>query len=282
MEHNKRYNEELRKTESLLDQLAVETDEPIILAEKGLHIVKDCLDKVRDQVLKNGFSDTEAEIHFFKTIKPKFVSRLIYHNKVYNIETHRPNGSVKVKRKYLQKELNKLKNYFDENLDFYRYYRTGSTYLDHKYFLRGKQDIRLNLDAYIYESDPEFCTSHDFTISRVLANDLLQVYLENELTKLDFQINRGNDKLMSKNTIHWTGSKVSLVELIYALHATGSFNHGNTDIKTIAAHLEKVFDIELGEYYRTYLELKYRNNPTRFLDHLREALERKIEEDDER
>ena len=282
MENNKQYQKELKNTELLLDQLAVEIDEPIVLAEKSICIVKKALDSIRQQVLKKGFSNTEAEICFFKTIKPRFVSRLIYHNKVYNIETHRPNGLVKVKRKYIQKELNKLKHYFDDNLGFYRYYRTGSTYLDHKYFLRGKQDIRLKLDASTYESDPDFCASHDSNISRILANDLLQVYLENELTKLDYQTSNRDEKVIPKNDVNWTGSKVSLVELIYALHTTGAFNNGNTDIKTIAAYFEKVFDIELGEYYRTYLELRIRQNPTKYLDTLREKLLRKMEEDDER
>lgn len=280
MEHNKRYIEELRKTESLLDQLAVETDEPIILAEKSILIVKRCLDKVRDQVLNNGFSNTEAEMHFFKTIKPRFVSRLIYHNKVYNIETHRPNGSVKIKRKYMQMELNKLKNFFDENLDFYRYYRTGSTYLDHKYFVRGKQDIRLNLDSHVYESDPGFCTSHDFKISSILAYDLLQVYLENELMKLDFKTNNKASDLIPKNMLRWTGSKIALVELMYALHTTGQFNNGQVDVKAIAAYFEKIFDIEFGNYYRMYLEMKVRQSPTKFLDSLAVSLERRIEEEE--
>ncbi|NQX97533.1 MAG: RteC domain-containing protein [Flavobacteriales bacterium] len=47
-----------------------------------------------------------------------------------------------------------MKSFFDDNLDFYRYFRTSSTYLDHKYFVRGRQDIRLRLDSRFYKSDP--------------------------------------------------------------------------------------------------------------------------------
>lgn len=179
-------------------------------------------------------------------------------------------------------ELSKLKNFFDENLDFYRYYRTGSTYLDHKYFVRGKQDIRLSLDAHVYELDPKFCTSHDFKISTILANDLLQVHLENELMRLDYQSVGKTSEFVPKDMMRWTGSKVSLIELMYALHQSGSFNNGQTDIKSIAAYFEKIFDIELGNYYRTYLELRIRHNPTKFLDTLRESLLRKMEDDDEK
>lgn len=247
--------------------------------------MKICIDSIRELKKHVGnlkFSNETKEIYFFKNIKPQFVSRLIFHQVIYNIESNRPNGSLKIRKKYLQIELNKLKHYFDENLDFYRYYRTGSNYLDHKYFIRGKQDLRLNLDAHIYEFDTEFCTSHDFKISTILANDLLQVYLENELMKLDFNSANRDTELIPKNKLHWTGSKVALIELLYGLYTTGNFNNGNTDIKTIAAYFEKVFDIELGDYYRAYLELRMRQNPTKFIDTMKDTLLRKMEDDDEK
>ena len=276
------YEKILQNFENELKTLQFEIDDILQLSEKSIQLSLNTIDKIREKTVSQTFQNDREEIQFFKHIKPRFISRLIYYNKIYNIETHRPNGSIKVKRKYLQIELKKLKNYFDENLDFYRYYRTGSSYLDSKYFIRGKQDIRLRLDSYCYETDPRFSTSHDFKISNILANDLLQVYLENELTKLDFQYTGKETSRLSGNTLQWTGSKVALIELLYALHTTGSFNNGNTDIKTIAAYLEKAFNIELGEYYRTYLEIRLRNNPTKFLDTLKNSLLRKMEEDDEK
>ena len=279
---NSAYEKIIKEFDSELGLLRVEIDDILERSEKSIQFCIDTIDKIKSGVLEKEFPDEKTEIHFFKNVKPQFVSRLIFHINVYNIETHRPNGSVKIKRKYLQKELNKLKHFFDDNLDFYRYYRTGSTYLDHKYFIRGRNDIRLQLDSHVYESDPAFSTSHDFKISNILANDLLQVYLENELTRLDFQASGKKSELVPKNMLRWTGSKVSLVELLYALHATKSFNSGNADIKTIAAYLQKIFDIDLGEYYRTYLELRYRNNPTRFMDELKDQLLQRMEEDEEK
>ena len=55
-----------------------------------------------------------------------------------------------------------------------RYYRTGSTYLDYKYFLRGTFDIKKSLDSFYFEADLDFCTSHDFKVAKILANDLIQ------------------------------------------------------------------------------------------------------------
>ena len=88
-------------------------------------------------------------------------------------------------RKFYHSELDKLKTYFDDNLDFYRYYRTGNTCLDKKYFLRGKHDIRLTLDSFYFQADHRFTTSHDFKVAQIMANDLIQVYLEGEIHKLE-------------------------------------------------------------------------------------------------
>lgn len=276
------YNKLLSEFEKTLNAYHIEIDDTLKLSEISAKYCESTLDLLRKRfVLQNSIVPNE-EINFFKNIKPLFASRLIYFISVYNIETNRPNGSVKFKRKYLQLELAKIKNYFDINLDFYRYYRTGSTYLDHKYFVRGKQDIRLNIDTYVYETDPEFSTSHDFKISSILANDLLQVYLENELNKLDFQTIEKPSDFSTKNMMNWTGNKVALIELMYALHSSGQFNNGQADIKAIAAYFEKVFDVDLGNYYRVYLEMKIRQHPTKFLDSLASSLKRRIEEEDEK
>ena len=79
----------------------------------------------------------------------------------------------------------KTSGYFDNNLDFYKYYRTGSNFLDHKYFVRGKYDIRLTLDTFYFETDPLFSTSHDYKVAKIIANDLLQVYLEDTISSLE-------------------------------------------------------------------------------------------------
>lgn len=268
--------------EKTLGAYQIEIDDVLKLSEISANFCESTIERLRKKFMKQDQISPSDEINFFKNIKPLFASRLIYFISVYNIETNRPNGSVKFKRKYLQLELGKIKNYFDTNLDFYRYYRTGSTYLDHKYFVRGKQDIRLNIDTYVYETDPEFSTSHDFKISTILANDLLQVYLENELNKLDFQTIDRPNSLIPKNMVSWTGSKVALIELMYALHTSGQFNNGQADVKAIAAYFEKIFDIELGNYYRVYLEMKIRQSPTKFIDSLSYSLQRRIEEEDEK
>lgn len=83
--------------------------------------------KLKEFVDNYKFKTSKEEIEFFKFIKPQIFSKLIYYTKVLNIETKRPKGTDRTQRKYLLNELNNLNRFFDNNLEFYQYYRTGST-----------------------------------------------------------------------------------------------------------------------------------------------------------
>lgn len=278
------YNQQYEELEDKLRMIDLEEDDILKKSEQSFQIALQAINQLRDDLKGDRLCSQTDEIYFFKEIKPKFVSKLIYHLSVFNIETNKPNGGIKVKRKYYQNELDKLKRYFDNNLEFYRYYRTHSNYLDHKYFVRGKQDIRLTLDSFFFETDPNFSTSHDFKVSNILANDLLNVYLEDELNKLTLRdLNNGKSQVEPKVKMTWTDSKVALIELMYALHARGVFNHGSADLKEISKCLEDTFGVDLGQYHRTFLEIRIRKTGrTKFLDSLHESPIRRMDEADEK
>lgn len=272
----------LNELEEQLKFISLETDNPLASAELSIQVCQKILTSVKAFIAKYKFKSEAEEIHFFKEIKPLFCSKLFYHISIYNIETRKPSGGYKVIRKYLQNELDKLKRYFDSNLDFYKYYRTNSNYLDHKYFVRGKQDIRLSLEPFYYEIDPKFSTSHDYRVSMILANDLLQVYLEDELSELEKKEPKIKQQEIIRSNLSWTDSKVSLIELLYALHAHGVFNNGKAELKDIAAFLEQSFNVELGQYHRTFLEIRIRKNGrTKFMDALRDSLNKRMDDADE-
>lgn len=274
-------NEYLQKTikdlEDEINELDLEQNDSIVLYEVVIELILKKLAEVKQYVLSKGFKTVEEEIHFFKKLKPIISSKLIYYNNIYKIETKKPYGGEKTIKKHLNNELSKIKRYFDNNLDFYKYYRTNSTYLDHKYFVRGKYDIKLSLDTYYFESDHKFSTTHDFKVAKIMANDLLQLYLENQIFAIHGKLRPG-----SPNVLKWTGSKTALIELIYSLYTQSVFDNGNADIKSIVKYLENVFDISLGDFYHTFLELKNRKtNRTKFLDALKEGLLRKMDDQDE-
>ncbi|MBP8887872.1 MAG: RteC domain-containing protein [Flavobacterium sp.] len=273
---NKFYTETLHKLETEINDLEIETDHSIQRIEAFIDIILKYLSEVKKYVLNRGFKNIGEEIHFFKYQKPTIVSKLIYYNAIYKIETKKPYGSKPIK-KYLNDELRKLKRYFDNNLEFYKYYRTNNSFIDDKLFVRGKYDIKLSLDTFYFEADHSFSTSHDYKVAKIIANDLIQVYLEDQLHNTAYR-----DKSTDLPKLNWTGSKTAMIELIYALYSQGVFDNGNADIKVIAKTFERTFNLDLGDFYHTFMELKSRKiNSTKFLDSLRDALIRKMDEQDE-
>ena len=280
---NTKISQQLSKLNEQLNFINLEIDNQLTRCESAIDIILKTIQTLKLTINKNNFKSEGEEIQFFKETKPQFISKLIYYNSIFKIEMKKPNGGNRILKKYYNNELGKLKAFFDNELEFYKYYRSGSTYLDYKYFLRGKFDIKMSLDSYYFESDTKFSTSHDFKVAKILANDLIQLYIENQLVMIDNKDN--SEKTLRKPNISltWTSSKVALTELLYALHSEGVFNNGTTEIKDIATYLEYTFNIELGDYYRTFLELRMRKTSrTKFLSSLTDGLIKKMDEADEK
>ena len=265
-----------------LNFIDLEIDDVLLKCEKSIEIIIQALQKLKTLVLKTGFKSVDEEIHFFKEVKPLFTSKRIYHNSIYRIETKKPSGSTRILKKYYNSELEKLKRYFDDNLDFYKYYRTKSTYLDYKYFVRSSFDIKQSLDNFYYEADLNFTTSHDFKVAKILAHDLLQLYLEDKLKTLERKSDKLNTQRNPNAKLVWTGSKIALTELLYALQTEGVFNNGSADLKIIADFFEENLGIDLGQYRRSFLEIRARKeNRTKFLDTLKNNLLKRMDDTDE-
>lgn len=265
-----------------LNFIDLEIDNQSIRCESAINIILKTINNLKIIVGKNNFKTETEEIHFFKEIKPQFTSKMIYYNAIFKIEMKKPNGGNRILKKYLNNELVKLKAFFDNELEFYKYYRSGSTYLDYKYFLRGKFDIKMSLDSYYFETDRNFSTSHDFKVAKILANDLIQLYIENQLLMIDNKDTSDKSQRKPNIKVTWTGSKVALVELMYALNSEGVLNNGAADLKDIAEYFEHIFEIDLGQYRRVFLEIRARKtDKTKFIVALNEALLKRMENSDE-
>ncbi len=279
---NPKYNLLLNNLNEQLNFIDLEIDDQIKKCEQAITVILKSINELKKAATKTNFKSKSEEIQFFKEIKPLFTSKLIYFNRVYKIEMKKPNGGNKILKKYYNNELLKLKAFFDNELEFYQYFRSGSTYLDYKYFLRGEFDIKLALDSYYFESDMSFATSHDFKVATILANDLIELYLENQLLMLENNENSEKSQRKPNVKLTWTGSKVALIELIYALHTEGVFNNGAADLKDIAEYFEHTFEIDLGQYRRVFLEIRARKSDrTKFLTTLNDSLQKRMENSDD-
>ena len=279
---NPKYSILLNNLNEQLNFIDLEIDDQIKKCEQAITVILKSINELKKAATKTNFKSKSEEIQFFKEVKPLFASKLIYFNLVYRIEMKKPNGGNKILKKYYNNELLKLKAFFDNELEFYQYFRSGSTYLDYKYFLRGEFDIKLALDSYYFESDMSFATSHDFKVATILANDLIELYLENQLLMLENNENSEKSQRKPNVKLTWTGSKVALIELIYALHTEGVFNNGAADLKDIAEYFEHTFEIDLGQYRRVFLEIRARKSDrTKFLTTLNDSLQKRMENSDD-
>lgn len=274
----------LLKIDAEIESIGFNND---ITINDALHIVKYIIplyDQLRKLTVDHIFSSTEEEIYFFKELKPNILGRYLYFNKVYRIESQCPSGSNDVIKEYLNDELGGLTYFFRRNLELYQYYRSKATTYDTYYFIRGKADIRLCCDSFQCDRDPMFSTGYDHKIAKILANEMLQIYLNKRI------INLGQSEAINKQAItkipypaNWTSNKIFLIELGYALYVAGDINNGNITVKEIMNLLGAMFNIDLGDYYRGYITLKNRKKDrTLYLKTLIEKLLKRMEEDDEK
>lgn len=203
------------------------------------------------------------------------VSNLIYHLEYFNIQRKLPKGLKKIQISYLNEQIIKLQKYYKSNNEFYHYYLKKESNLDDIYFLRKNKKTRLNIDSYHFFTDYNFSTNHDNTLATIMAYEKLIKKLHDDIENL---ITNNMDTTTSKafqkhHNLNWTGTKTDLIELIYALHSSGVINNGNVDIKDLALVFEEMFNIDLGNYYHSFVEMHNRKiNQTKFMDKLKQNL----------
>ncbi|OCX54294.1 hypothetical protein BEL04_08530 [Mucilaginibacter sp. PPCGB 2223] len=258
--------------ENQLREVAVSRERPIERYRISVRICKKAMVKLKNYMSGYTFEDLNEEIHFFKVIKPQFYSQYIFFINVFNFLLQRPAGGETIQRDYIHTHLAELKTFFDHNRAFYSYYRSGMTQLDEVYYTRGGFGVHAELED--FEEDEQYSTSHDYKLSKIIANEKFQEYLNIELAKLQV----GPEQLLQPfKPAQWTASQTDAVELIYALKATGAVNNGNIDIAELVGIFEYAFSIELKEYYHKYTDITRRKKEMAvFLVKLKEGLLRWI------
>jgi len=264
-----------------IDDIDLYSYDIIDVALSMVHRLQNIINDLRDKLQSYIFETKEDEIAFFKHQKPEILGRLLFFYKIYRIETQCPNGSNEVIKDYINGELDNLTYFFNRNLDFYQYYRSHSTIYDEYYFIRGKADLRLCTDSAQFDKDPNFSTGYDYKVAKIIANEMLRIYLNKRIVKLetDNQIEDNLQKCL-KYPFRFTGKKVFLIELGYSLASSGDFNNGNVEIKEMMNFLGTVCHIDLGNYYAAYIAMKERKDRTAYLHHLIDCLTKRMNEDD--
>lgn len=261
-----------------LEQLELQSPLVYQSAEKGIQLCRDALHSTRGQVIKNGFKNLQQECIFFKTIKPAIVGNLIFYLNVIHIGIHRPLGSRKERNAFYREYISNLGTYFLEHRELYQYFIGQLTHLDMEYFSRNNLSAGWYCESLASLIDTQFSTPKDMVFAQIIGNMKTINYLRQEMA--DKKKHKVKEEGKSAH-LKWTGAKVDLVELVYALHSSGIINYGRADLKEIAEAFETVFHISIGDYYRTFLEIRERKgNQLKFLEILKSCLINRIVETD--
>lgn len=237
-------------------------EDDLLRLGKAVSDIRAIITELKQFTVKYSFGNAEEEVQFFKEVKPVFLSQYIYYKKMFSVLLFNSFRDRKARIENYYKILRKLQAFAIKNQAFYEYCLSGATYLDHTYFQRKNQTPSL------VQLDEKFSTGYDLKLSKILAHELMKQYTIDALRKL--QASEGSS---AATTLTWTDSKVSLIELIYALHTSGVFNHGRSELKQIVRSFEDQFSIELGNYARVFSEIRIRKSgQTNFLDHLKDRL----------
>ncbi len=266
---------------SNLDKVESDHTNILLKAQLSINVCQSFLIELKADITKSSFGSLENEIHFFKFVKQVPLVQLIYFTEIKSFEIYFPMIKGKAQQKYIQQKLSFLNQYFLRHIDFGQYLELGSTYLDKFYYTRQINDYETDYFAKGYLHDPEFNTPRDFLLAEFTARKSFVCYVSSRLSqKKEFD----DQKTYSKADRHlkWTASKSALTELIYALHYNRTINNGNAEIKDLAKAMEHLFNFELGDYYKTFSEIKSRKKSrTKFLDYLSAGLQTEINSSEE-
>lgn len=242
-----------------LNSLA-KTSETIVCVER--HIVE-----LKKFVICYTFKDSYEEINFFKRIKPSLIGRLLFLKRLFRFQMVTSFNKPSAVQKHVNRKLSRLESFIKCHIEFCRYMHSGASDMDKLYFMRVENDMTNP------HSDDRFSTTYELLYSRILAAEQLKNHLHAVLSRMQSTTHHSG--------ITWTGSKTDLIELIYSLHAAEVFNKGSADLKSIARVFEMMFGVDLGNYYRTFLEIRLRKRgQTTFIDILKNRLTVKLSAND--
>lgn len=105
-----------------------------ILLESAFLIAQKHCNTCRSHVWQFGFTDSKEEIYFFRTVQPQIAGRVMYYAILYESFLSCPNKREE-EHAFWEKERERYMRFAAKNETFINYLTSGSTDLDHAYFM---------------------------------------------------------------------------------------------------------------------------------------------------
>lgn len=153
-------------------------------AEKCFWMSRSYGKKLKELMKNIDFNDEEEEIDFFRNVKPQFVHHIEYYLLVSEALSF-----VSVTRgdviAFWEEEKNRFNKFCEDHEAFIKYYQSGEHDLDKTYFLRENNNFKFDLNLHIYDTDVDWCTSHDRLVRNYLAYGMYSGYCEKKLRNVN-------------------------------------------------------------------------------------------------
>ncbi|MBS4040990.1 MAG: RteC domain-containing protein [Flavobacteriales bacterium] len=264
------------KLEQDLSVLTMDSENKLIQFESAFYLVDQALERVKAFLATYEFASEEEEIQFFKNQMTEFLKESMFYSELFNLESSRTPGTNKELKRFYETEQAAMGKFLQANQNLYNYLLLKKENQDKVFFLRSAQAPVYKPTLFWHTLDTRYCTVYTLYFARIKGTVALMDYIHEQLRILNGE-EEGEAKKPA-SSLNWTGKKVELVELIYALRQGGVLNHGRLGLKQIASHFEKIFGVNLQDFYRTYNEITFRKKSrTAFLDFLKDRMEEYIE-----
>lgn len=246
-------------------------------SEKMISFLKDTLLDLRKYMQQADFLTQREEILFFKAQSPVLLHHLIYYAKVYTLELRISIMNDEERKKIIKKELKAVENWTRKNDGFFRYYKSGATDLDDKYFLKNSSDLTLITDPSQWLLSEAFLTVPTYLIAEHLANERYIAYLHQEARFGQQTVGGSNGVEQGRKRLEWTAPKIAALEIVYGFYFSGFINRGTAQLKEIAEMFEQWFGIDLGNIYRYGMDLKIKKIRNQYMRQMLDASDKGLD-----
>lgn len=243
-------------------------------ANNAILLVEEYINLIQDKLLTYQFSSSESEIDFFKLHYVKLYQYYFYYKTIISIENEKFLKCLTKKQEidFYSNCLTRLNTIHDEEVNVLREFHALFNKQQKKLFLR--KHYRWRRKNLLNAVNETFVTN-SITLALAKRNSIEDVtnYIDNKITGIKSKENR------LKTNLKWTGSKVLLMELIYALFLVGIINNGKVELTELVTFFENTFDIDLNNHNNIIQDIKARKtNRTKFLDMMKSSLTLKFED----
>ncbi|TDQ73817.1 RteC domain-containing protein [Sphingobacterium yanglingense] len=243
------------------------------------NVIEENLKDLKSFILHYDFNDIEEEISFFKVYKPQFQRELMYYQGLYFFEANMPIAKEGMLH-YHMHTLYTYANFFEHHRALYNYYKMNYTENDHIYFTRSLSLIP-NHPEYSLDLDLRFSTVFSYKLAMIQAYELLRDHVTLSLNMVENGEYFIRPNKMENINLKWSDKKSALIELLLAVHSNKSINNGHISFAKLVENFEKLFEVDLGNVYRSVQSMRIRKKDrTPYLHSLIKSLENYMDEVD--